>query len=143
MSLRMAVCVIVGLAGCGQAYAAEDYKISADDSMVIYSGGEQASIDSTDCKADGGRVIADFQQQMTTYKEPGHLVACTLEVVSYYPSVLNTHYYAGIFTLANDGKRSEVAICYNDGVGYLKLEPVAAMTRHELIVYMMDNCTSG
>jgi hypothetical protein len=126
-----------------RAFAMGEYQLSADDNTVTYSSGKSASISATSCETDGRRILSDFQKQIRDNDRTGRLIACELEVATYYPSVLNTEYHAGIFTLDDSGKRSRVAICYNNGVGYLALEPAGSMTRHDLIVFMMEHCTAG
>jgi len=143
MLFRIAACLVAVCAETGELHADQTYQLSPDDGMVTYFNGNQAAIRSSDCKEDGESVVSDFQKKMAEYKQPGRLVACQSEVVTDYPSIYDTHYYAGIFTLDLDGKRSKVAACYNEGTGDFVLKPISSLTHHELIVFMMDNCTSG
>ena len=140
---KFAVCVLACLSICGQAYSHQTYQLSTDDGTVTYPNGDQSAVKTTDCKANAEKIIAQFQQYLNDSNEPGTLIECELETSTWYFSVFETDYFAGLFTMENGSDRSKVAICYQGAVGYVVVKPVTLMTRHDLIVFMMETCTSG
>jgi hypothetical protein len=140
---RIVVYLVASLIACDRAFAHETFQLSPDDSTVTYPNGNQSAVKTTDCKQNAPTVIAQFQQYLVDTKEPGRIVGCELETSTWYFAVFETDYFAGFFTLEKDGERSKVAICYNGGVGYVVTKAAPSMTRHELVVFMMGNCTAG
>jgi hypothetical protein len=143
VAFRIVVYMIACLALCDRACAHGTFQLSPDDSSVTYPDGNQAAVKTTDCKEKAAEVLAQFQQYLADSNEPARLIACELETSTWYLHVIETDYYAGLFILQKGSELSKIAICYNGAIGSTVLKPVTSMTRHELIIFMMGNCTSG
>jgi hypothetical protein len=140
---KIILLLVTGFLCVGRAHAHETFQLSPDDGTVIYPDGSQSTVTTTDCKTNATKILADFNAHMADANEVGKLVSCELETSTWYIHVMEFDYSAGVFTLEKDGARSKVAVCYNGAVGSVVLKPVSSMTRHELVVFMMGNCTSG
>jgi len=140
---KLVIPLVVALAVIGVARAETTIQVSPDGDTVTFPNGNQSAAKTTDCKTNSAKVIADFQGYLANAHEPGRLVSCELETSTWFFSVFETDYHAGLFTLEKDGTRSKVAICYNSGVGYVIVKPMSAIARRDLVVFMMADCGEG
>jgi hypothetical protein len=115
--------------------------VSPNDDFVMI-GSQKSKVFQGGC-GDDDPLVARFQSAWVDHKQPGNLSKCIATLTFSVPVAYGDNFFGGIFELKEGARNTRIAICLDDNVGHFYTRQISSMTDHQLILLVVDNCTSG
>jgi hypothetical protein len=115
--------------------------VSPNDDFVMI-GSQKSKVFQGGC-GDDDPLVGRFQSAWADHKQPGNLSKCIATLTFSVPVAYGDNFFGGVFELTEGTNTTMVAICFDDNVGHFYSRRVTSMKNHQLILLVVDNCTSG